>query len=135
MKKLGEIHFEQVDMTDSIVLGWDCTARAFRIRLDVSLLAEHPKYDTPPRQHRSCFVSGELVFDKLTAVSGLHSMDEVSPTTDADGSIDYDTLHGLWKVEGGFCVEGEFGEVRLSSDPPILRISSLDEIFHCVIND
>lgn len=129
IKIVGEIYFDHVNVQDCIVLGWDCTLAALRIRLHVSLLPKHPQYMAPLAEDRSCFVSGKLVFPNPRNLSGLDPMDQVTPSLDPDGSLDYDTLHGVCSIAEGYYLEGEFGSVILASDAPVLLLAGTSHVY------
>lgn len=119
-----EIGFAHVDLRGSVVLGWESSADGLLVRLEVSLLPSHPEYEAPRPDERSCFRHGLLTFGNPSSMTGLLAQESVRPSTDPDGSGDYDTLHGLWSDEpGSYLLEGELGEVRLISEPPTIRLS------------
>jgi hypothetical protein len=113
--------FDGIDLEDSIVLGWTLSEGSLRVWLDVSLRSEHADYAKREAQERSCFRRGELVFSRAKDVVGLHAQQSVAPAGVEAGVPDYDTLHCL-RLRGAdrFYVEGEFGEVELTSDWPVL---------------
>ena len=118
-----ELGFPDVDLRDSIVLGWNMAGSTLKIRLEVSVGSEHPSYTPTSAGARSCFVSGALYFESVSAIVGFVPQKDIAPNVDPDGYRDYETLHGIWKKgDGDYYIEGEFGEVYLTSDAPSLEI-------------
>ena len=110
--------FEGVRLDECIVLGWTLTDD-LEISLDIALDLSHALYEPPIPGERAYFKPGILKFPNVSAVQGLLSQDEVTPCG-PDDDPDFDTLHALASREGGYYVEGEFGEVTLQSSAPVL---------------
>jgi hypothetical protein len=113
--------FDGVDIEDSIVLGWALSDNGLAIQLEVSLLPEHAEYAKSPPEERGCFKRGELLFPLPRDVMGLKAQQDVVPSGEEAGMPDYDTFHCLRLLgPDRFYVEGEFGEVQLTSAWPTL---------------
>lgn len=112
------MYFKGVQLDESIVLGWTLTDD-LEISMEIALDSSHALYEPPIPGERACFKPGILKFPNASAVQGLLSQDEVTPCGSDDGP-DFDTFHTLVSREGGYYVEGEFGEVTLQSSVPVL---------------
>ena len=118
-----DVVFEFVDLADSIVLSWTYESDRFRVRLDVSLLPDHPNAGRPKPGERASFHPGELEFAEVSQIEGLLPQSAVQSSKDPDGEPDYDTVHRLQTDgERRYYLEGEFGEVWIDADTPVIRL-------------
>ncbi len=113
-----DVGFSNVDLADSILVGWSSRERQLDVHLEVSLLPSHPNATAQPPGDRSCFRTATLVFTGVDDLRGL-----VAPCSDSRCE-DYDTLHCLrTDGEGRYYLEGDLGEVYFRSDEPRLHFN------------
>jgi hypothetical protein len=119
--------FTGVDLEDSFVLGWqhDRASRRVVFELEASLWPLHPRYETPPPEHHTCYCRARLVFDDVHWVAGLRPVAEAKGTTDPDGTVDYGNIEGL-RYKDGICrFGGEVGEVEIECRAMRLEIGEV----------
>ena len=128
MIKFGNVYFDKIDLEDSIINSWSNENGVLKIEIEASLIKTHPKFQKPKKNERSFYIEGTLIFNNVINISGMVPMEYVTPFGYADGTKDYDVIHCLWKIEDGFYLEAEFGEVTIKCDMPILILKDDNEI-------
>lgn len=109
--------FENVDLEDSWVLNWHVNTERQQLIFDLeaSLWEGHQYYTAPLPEEYTCYKNAQLIFDNVSNIDGLLSMENVKPTVDSDGSTDYGNIEGLRQGEKGiYKLDGEFGEVTVA---------------------
>lgn len=108
--------FEGVDLEDSWVLGWhlDEVRHQLVFELEVSLWPSNLNYAPPKSGEHTCYKRGRLIFEDVTDLQGLSPKEEVKPSKDPYGSIDYGNIEGFHSAgDGVYEFEGDFGKVRV----------------------
>ena len=106
--------FRGIDVHDSFVLGWSHTNDALIFDLEASVWPQHPAHEKPKRNEFTCYKNATLTFQAPTEVHGLRQLDAVTPTTDPDGSKDYDSIERFeLDDDGTIHIAGDFGDVTI----------------------
>ena len=116
--------FKYVNLENSLVYGWIYKNQVLTVNLDIEINEGHELYKKPPSNERASFTKGTLIFNNILKINGLLLLEDVKPTANENEKPDYDLIHCLWKTNEGFYFEGEFGEVNLKSDDPILILDN-----------
>jgi len=117
--------FEGVDLEDSWVLGWhlDELRKQLVFELEVSLWPAHVNYAPPKSGEYTCYKRGRLIFEDVMYLQGLLPEQEVKPSKDPEGSIDYGNIEGFNRAgDGVYEFEGDFGKVRVNGGRVHLEI-------------
>ncbi|GAA0612441.1 hypothetical protein [Streptomyces crystallinus] len=115
--------FENVSLEDSYVLDITVHPGVLTLELDLLLLPGHPLYGTPLPGERACFRPATVVF---SSVRDLHwtGQSVIKPAIDASGSADFGSVDSLARLDAGYKIVGDWGEINLQSDAPSLSIYS-----------
>ena len=105
--------FQGIDLTDSFVLFWEFKDRCLSFDLEASVWPESRYYSKPKKDEFTCYKKVRLEFLNIETIQGLKEMNQVTPSTDQSGEIDYGNIDSLIIEEGGFFLEGDFGEVNI----------------------
>jgi len=116
--KVGTINMNKkltgIQLEDSFVLSWGMDGDSLVFVVELSLWPEHPQYQAPQIDEWTCYQKGKLIFDNVTSLQGLLPIDNVSPSIDANGELDYGNINVLEEVnKGEFKIYGDFGEVQV----------------------
>ncbi|MGW5123572.1 hypothetical protein ACWEQ7_05825 [Streptomyces sp. NPDC004069] len=113
--------FENVSLEDSYVLDIAIHPGSLTLQLDLLLLPSHPEYRTPLPEERACFRSAAVVFSR---VRDLHwtGQSAIKPAIDASGCADFGSVDSLTRLDDGYQILGDWGEINLRSDAPSLSI-------------
>lgn len=113
--KLNQL--QDVYLEDSWVLSINATPARLELVLDFVIRESHPDYSNPQPGEQYCYKRGSLVF---SSVSELHwtAQRTVRPSTDASGETDYGSLDVLEFDDNAWSMDGDFGQIRLTSEPP-----------------
>lgn len=113
--------FENVGLEDSYVLDIVVHPAVLILKLDVLLLPGHPEHQAPAPGERACFRQATVVF---SSVRDLHwtGQNVIKPAIDASGSADYGSVDSLTRVDSGYKILGDWGEINLQSGSPSLSI-------------
>ena len=105
--------FKGLDLNDSFVLGWSSTETDITIKIEASLWPESSLYLKPKFDEYTCYRSCEIKFSGFSSFTGLIDQNNVKPVKDIDGTLDYGNIDSLVRVNQGFKVFGEFGNVEI----------------------
>lgn len=114
-----------VDLTDSFVLDWRYKGDSLVFDLEASLWPENIAYETPKPNEYTCYKKARLVFAGVRKISGLKQKEDIVPTKDQDGSVDYgciDSYHYREPTTHILC--GNFGRVELVCTSAIFEVIS-----------
>ncbi len=100
-----------IDFTDSWVLGWKEQAGLLEFSVEFSIWPESAYYIEPNRSEYTCYRMGILIFEGVTAVSGLKNEEAVRFSTDPDGSKDFGNIESFTEQKGSVHLSGDFGDV------------------------
>ena len=106
--------FKGINLNDSFILSWAYSSDKLSFQLEASIWPESKHYDTPKPNEHTCYKVAKLVFENYTDVIGLKDMAEVKPAIDASHELDYGGIDNLEILDGGYRLEGEFGEVVIT---------------------
>ena len=120
-KELRE--FKAVDLAKSFVLSWDTESESLLIDLDLYLCPDHAFYEKPRPAERACFRPALLEFPYCSDIrSDTHSNSEQS-VAEVTAGLGLGAIEGLRRVgEGRYEITGEFGQVEVASERPLLRL-------------
>jgi hypothetical protein len=110
--------FEHVYLEDSWVLEVLDAADEFRLRIDVVLTEQHPRWTTPKPDEVYSYASASLVFANPRRVEWTRQAGH--PATDASGEIDWGHIDSFIWDETRFELEGDWGAVIVEGDAPQL---------------
>jgi len=110
-KDLAE--FQGIDLNDSFVLNWSHEKHEVVFGLEVSVWPESKYYQAPKNNEYTCYRKAILRFSGVSSCVGLLTVNEVKPTIDPDGSIDFGNIDTLSKIQDIFNLIGEFGDVTI----------------------
>jgi hypothetical protein len=89
--------------------------------LVVALTPNHPAYESPAPKEPHSYRTATLTFPNIRART-WHTR-TLQPFTDADSAVDYGNIDRLtFDSDGVYRLEGEWGNVEIRSDPPVLLI-------------
>jgi hypothetical protein len=118
--------FASVDLTESFVLTWQFTSGALLIDLDLFLCPAHPFYEKPRPSQGACFRPAEIQFPECTAVNGVRSDAPDSDFSDIAGAVGSGKISDFRRIgEGSYQLSGEFGDIEISAERPILRLKEI----------
>lgn len=119
-KQLRE--FAGVDIVRSYALSWKVESSSLVVDLDLLLQEEHPFFEQPRPAEKGCFRPAFLEFPQCTRTSAAGT-----DCTDKEVSaINPGKISGLRRNgEGKYEISGDFGEVVIHSDRPLLRLKDL----------
>jgi hypothetical protein len=109
--------FENIYLEDSYVLSMNAKV-SIQILLEAVLTKNHPLY-TPA-------LSGEQYCYRRMTVNFPHPqtydlvLNNISPIADPDGSVDYGNIDEFFRADDKYYLRGEWGELTIVSDPPII---------------
>ncbi|WP_289028012.1 hypothetical protein [uncultured Paraglaciecola sp.] len=115
--------FRGVDLGDSFVLDWSCTSNSFVIKVEASLWPESKHYSPPVNGEYTCYKNASVTFKNIKSIKGIVPVNEASPTTDPDGSIDYGNIDALTSNLGQFNICGRFGNVVINGGEVSFSVS------------
>ncbi len=108
------LHFPNVDLGASTVVGWSHSEDALLFELDLHLLAGHPDAGLPgsgPRRR------GTLLFCDPVSVEGLDGWQR------SQGDLRDGRIEGIWSLgEDRYVLHGAFGQITICSARPELEI-------------
>ena len=105
-------NLDHIDFQSSFVLDWRMDGNDLVFEIEACLVPNHPNYMSPKPGEAMCWVTGKLVFESPIDIQGLKDTEQVSPTTDPDGSLDYGEIEALAiNTRGDWIISGEFGDV------------------------
>ncbi len=117
--------FNAVDLTKSFVLSWSTESESLLIDLDLFLCPDHAFFEKPRPAEKACFRPAFLEFPYCSGVkSGADAggSQAVSEAVEAL-MLTHGAITGLRRVgEGRYEITGEFGQVEIDAERPILRL-------------
>lgn len=118
MRGLRDVYLER-----SIVLGLDETPGIVRFRMEFALRETHPAYAAPVPGEQYCYRRGHLIFSGPRSVHWNEPAPEA--IADPNGEVGYGNIDVLLETaRGTYLVEGDWGNVLITSDPPRVVIAS-----------
>lgn len=116
--------FADVDITKSFVLSWGVDGDTLIIDLDLFLEDQHPFYEKPRPAEKFCIRPAILEFPYCVAIeSNLPGTG--GELAEAVSVLGLGAIQGLRRFhDGPYEIRGEFGEVRIDAERPILRLRS-----------
>ncbi len=109
---------EALYLEDSYVLGIEEEPREVRVQVDAVLTDAHPKWTAPKPTEQYSYLRVDLVFPNPRSVEWLNKA--MQPIRDASGETDYGNIDTFVWRPGLYELTGEWGHVRIESDPPIV---------------
>ena len=94
------------------------TPDAVSFRLEAVLLETHPKWFPPKKGEAHTYRVVDLVFPRVVRVDWVER--RMKPITGPDGEVDYGNIDSFNWGPRFFELEGEWGHVRIESDPPLV---------------
>lgn len=118
--------FKAVDLTASFVLSWHCERDSLLLDIDLCLTPEHVFYEAPRPSEMACFRPGVLEFSSCTELLTGDGAAVDDAIRELAGRLGHGRISGFQRIDDGvYCLDGQFGVVRISSERPILRLKSL----------
>jgi len=113
--------FAGVDLTQSFVLSWKFQADTLSIDIDLFLCAEHPFYERPRPAEKACIRPARIDFPWC---DGLEWNDgKPDEPAEAAPRLPPGAITSLEVVgDGEYELLGEFGNVRIRAERPVLRL-------------
>jgi len=105
-------------LEDSYVLGVREEATELRFELEAVLTEAHPKWSTPKSGEQYAYLPVDLVFPHPRRVEWIERT--MKPISGPDGERDFGNIDSFVWRPGWFEMKGEWGHVRIESDPPIV---------------
>jgi len=109
--------FENIYLEDSYVLSINAKT-SIKILLEAVLTENHSLYTQPLPGEQYCYRRMTVNFPHLQTYDLV--LNNISPIADPDGSIDYGNIDEFFMVDDKYYLRGEWGELAIVSDPPIL---------------
>lgn len=117
--------FAGVDLESSYVLSWSLQGESLLLDLDLQLSPQHPFYEKPRPSQKACIRAALLEFPFCEAVRTGPVTDRELPS-DVVGRLPLGRISGLKVVvDGRYELSGEFGNVRIDAERPLLRLKEL----------
>ncbi|WP_449419289.1 hypothetical protein [Phormidium nigroviride] len=110
--------FENVYLEDSYVLGIHRSTSELCIHIEAVLTENHSLYTQPLPGEQYCY--------RRMTIKFLHPhtynlvLQNINPIPDLDGSVDYGNIDDFFSADGKYYLRGEWGELTIVSDPPLL---------------
>lgn len=122
-KELRE--FKEVDLTRSFVLSWDVESESLLIDLDLYLCPNHAFYEEPRPAERACFRPAFLEFPYCAGLNDAIGELDSPSVSDVAAGLGHGLIAGLKRIGNGcYEITGEFGQVTISAERPILRLKN-----------
>lgn len=119
-RKLRE--FAAVDLTKSFLLSCETMSSTLLIEVDLLLTPDHPFYEMPRPAQRVCIRPAVIEFPYCDSITG-DGLEAGRTPAAAAGSIGHGAITGFQRLaDGRYCICGEFGELFIDAERPILRI-------------
>lgn len=115
--------FNAVDLTKSFVLSWDTDSESLLIDLDLYLCPDHAFYEEPRPAEKACFRPALLEFPYCSDIKTDGSGKKSQSVTEAAVALGLGAIEGLQRIgEGRYEITGEFGQVEIGAERPLLRL-------------
>ncbi len=109
--------FENIYLEDSYVLSINAKT-SIQILLEAVLTGNHSLYTQPLPGEQYCYRRMTVNFPHPQTYDLV--LNNISPIADPDGSVDYGNIDDFFSADGKYYLRGEWGELTIVSDPPIL---------------
>ncbi|MDJ0759786.1 MAG: hypothetical protein QNJ19_10320 [Woeseiaceae bacterium] len=117
--------FAGIDLEASYVLSWSMERELLLLDLDVQLLPDHPFYEVPRPSQKVCIRAATIEFPYCESITIEGGDGESSPES-AVTSLGSGRIDGLSVVaDGQYELRGEFGNVQITAERPLLRLKEL----------
>ena len=117
--------FAGVDLEASYVLSWSMHGELLLLDIDVYLLPDHPFYEVPRPSQKACIRAATIELPYCEAITTEGGDGEASPAS-VTNSLKLGRISGLSVVaDGQYELRGEFGNVRVNAERPLLRLKEL----------
>lgn len=103
-----------IDLQDSVVLDWTMSEIELVFHIEASIWPSSKHYTKPKLEDYTCYKKAVLRFVKFESVCGLKDKIDVSQSSDASGEKDYGSIDSLSATKDGFCIEGDFGSIKVT---------------------
>lgn len=114
--------FAGVELDRSYVLSWHTEGDSLLIDVDLVLQPEHPFYERPRPAEKRCIRPAIIEFPYCDSVR-LDGAGPDVPLNSAVAGLRLGAIAGFKRQhEGPFIISGEFGEVYIDAERPILRL-------------
>ncbi len=107
---------EGIDLTDSFILNWKKTDSEFEIELELSVWPSSPHYSKPKKDEYTCYKKGNLRFFGINELKGFVDLESIKPSTDQDGSKDWECIYEFRKENEQIKFGTEFTEIEINCD-------------------
>ena len=115
--------FSAVELTKSFVLSWGMASESLLIDLDLFLRPDHAFYEKPRPAEKACFRPAFLEFPYCSSVKSGAGTGGSQSVSEAVEALTHGAIAGLRRVgEGHYEITGEFGQVEIDAERPILRL-------------
>jgi hypothetical protein len=109
--------FENIYLEDSYVLSIN-DKTSIQILLEAVLTENHSLYTQPLPEEQYCYRRMSLNFPYPQTYDLV--LNNISPIAEPDGSVDYGNIDEFFSADGKYYLRGEWGELTIVSDPPLL---------------
>jgi len=115
--------FSAVELTKSFVLSWGMASESLLIDLDLFLRPDHAFYEKPRPAEKACFRPAFLEFPYCSSIQSGADTGGSQSVSEAVEALTHGAIAGLRRVgEGHYEITGEFGQVEIDAERPILRL-------------
>lgn len=117
--------FAGVDLESSYVLSWSLRGESLLLDLDLQLSPTHPFYEKPRPSQKACIRAALLDFPYCSAVRSAQGDVGESPSA-VVSRLALGRIAGLAVIaDGRYELRGEFGNVQIDAERPLLRLKQL----------
>ena len=115
--------FNAVDLTKSFVLAWDTESGSLLVDVDLCLCPDHAFYEKPRPAEKACFRPALLEFPYCSRIVTGADGENGRTMPDIAATLGRGSIEGLRRIgEGRYEIRGEFGQVEIEAQRPILRL-------------
>lgn len=108
--------FKDVYLEDSFVLDIDEIGNKICFTVDIVLSENHPLYLPPKKNEEYCYKKGKIIFQNVISSTWLKRNKHA--ITDANNEIDYGNIDIFERIEEGYYLTGDWGQVIIDSWAP-----------------
>lgn len=117
--------FAGVDLEASYVLSWSMAGELLLLDLDVQLRPDHPFYEVPRPSQKACIRAATIEFPYCESLA-VDGRDNEGSSATLVTSLGSGRIDGLSVVaDGQYELRGEFGNVQINAERPLLRLKEL----------
>ncbi|WP_199246523.1 hypothetical protein [[Phormidium] sp. ETS-05] len=117
--------FENVYLEDSYVLGIKAQGSVVEILIEAVLTENHPLYTPPLPGEQYCYRQMTIKFPLPQNYTLVNKMRAISG---GDGRVDYGNIEEFYRNEQQSYIRGEWGELRIISEVPVMMANHLSLI-------